>query len=114
MKIAFVYDAVYPYHPGGKEKRLFEIVRRLSHNHEIHIYCMKWWEGSDNFIRENIYYYAIAKNVPLYDNKNRRSIWQGIYFGLNCLKLIKEDFDLVDVDHMPFCQLFSIKLVCLL
>ena len=35
-------------------------------------------------------------------------------FGLHCLKLIKEDFDVVDVDHMPFFPLYAVKLVCLL
>ena len=35
-------------------------------------------------------------------------------FGMACLKLIKEDFDIVDVDHMPHFPLFFTKLVCLL
>jgi glycosyltransferase involved in cell wall biosynthesis len=39
---------------------------------------------------------------------------QALMFGLACLKLIKEDFDIIEVDHMPFFPLFSLKPVCIL
>jgi len=30
MKIAYIYDAVYPWVKGGAEKRIYEIGKRLS------------------------------------------------------------------------------------
>jgi len=114
IKIAFVTDAVWPYNKGGKEKRLFDVSTRLAEKgFDVHIYTMKWWSG-ENIKKENgITLHAISNLYPLYF-KNRRSYKQGIFFGLACLKLIKEKWDVIDVDHMPFFPLFSIKLVCLL
>ena len=46
MKIALVYDAIYPYIKGGAEKRFYEIAKRLSKKgHQMHLYGMKLWEG---------------------------------------------------------------------
>ncbi len=115
MRIAFVSDAVYPYNKGGKERRLYEISTRLARKgHDVHIYCMKWWKGSPDRVEDGVHLHAISKFVPLYTKSGTRSIYQGLYFGVACLKLIKEDFDIVDVDHMPYFPIFSVKLVALL
>ena len=46
MRIAFVYDAVYPYVLGGGEKRVWEIARRMvARGHEVHLFGMQFWEG---------------------------------------------------------------------
>ena len=38
MKIAFVYDVIYPYVKGGVEKRIRELAVRLSaRGHDVHI-----------------------------------------------------------------------------
>ena len=52
MKIAFVYDVIYPYVKGGVEKRIWELAIRLtSRGHEVHLFGMKFWDGEDNLIR---------------------------------------------------------------
>lgn len=114
MKIAFVSDAIYPYNEGGKEKRLFEVTTRLARKgYEIDLYCMNWWHGSRDKVENGVHLHAISKYYPLYSGK-RRSMIQALIFGLSCLKLFKEDFEIVDVDHMPHFPLFSTRLVCLL
>ncbi len=114
MKIAFISDAIYPYNEGGKEKRIFEVTTRLAKKgYDIHLYCMKWWEGSRDRIENGVNLHAICRKYPLYTGK-RRSMIQALMFGLACLKLIKEDFDIAEVDHMPFFPLFSLKPVCIL
>lgn len=114
MRIAFVSDAIYPYNEGGKEKRLFEMTTRLAcKGYDIHVYCMKWWEGLKNKKENGVYLHAICKKYSLYSGK-RRSLAQALIFGLACLKLIKEDFDIAEVDHIPFFPLFSLKIVCFL
>jgi len=43
MKIAFVYDAIYPWIEGGAEKRIYEIGKRLAdRGHEIHWFEIEW------------------------------------------------------------------------
>jgi glycosyltransferase involved in cell wall biosynthesis len=74
---------------------------------------MKWWEGS-KFKEENgVKLHAICKKYSLYSGK-KRSVLQALIFSFSCFKLIKEDFDIAEVDHMPFFPLFSLKLVCFL
>lgn len=112
--IAFVSDAIYPYNKGGKEKRLFEITTRLAkEGYYVTIYCMKWWQGTDERIEHGVRLKAISPLYPLYSGK-RRSFRQAIFFMLHCIKLIREKFDILDVDHMPHLVLFSTKIVALI
>lgn len=115
IKLGFVSDAIYPYNKGGKEKRLFEITTRLAkENFDVTIYCMKWWKGKEiERIEDGVKLHAISPYFPLYAN-NKRSFSQAIFFMLHCFKLLKKDFDILDVDHMPHLVLFSTKIVCLL
>lgn len=115
LKIAIVSDAIYPYNKGGKEKRIYEISRRLvTSGHEVHIYCMQWWKGKKKHRIENgVHLHAISKLYPLYSGQ-RRSIRQALLFAFSCFKLLKEDFDVIDVDNVPFFPLFTTKIVCLL
>lgn len=115
MNIAIVSDAIYPYNKGGKEKRIYEISTKLVKlGHDVHIYCMKWWKEKETHRIENgVHLHAISRYYPLYSG-NRRSIKEAILFSLSCFKLIKENFDVIDVDHMPHLVLFPLKIVCLL
>lgn len=114
MKIAIVSDAIYPYNKGGKEKRIYEISTRFAkQGHDVHIYCMNWWKGEDTRIENGVTLHAISKLYPLYSGK-RRSIKQAVMFALACFKLIKEDFDVIDADHMPHLILFPLKIVTIL
>lgn len=113
-KIAIVSDAIYPYNKGGKEKRIFELSQLLvKRGYTVTIYCMKWWEGKNSKIENGVILHAISPLYPLYSGK-RRSIKEAFLFSLHCLILLKENFDVIDVDHMPHLVLFTTKLVCML
>lgn len=115
MKIALIYDAIYPFIKGGAEKRFYEIAKRLSKKeHQMHLYGMKLWEGDKVIKRQDIYYHGICKPKPLYEKNGKRSIKEAIYFGLNCLKLIKEDFDIIDCSNFPYFPLFTCKLISII
>lgn len=113
MKIVFVSDAVYPFHKGGKEKRLYELSKRIAKlGHRVHIYTMHWWDSQETAVTlEGVTYHAICKLHPLYKG-DRRSIKQGLLFGLACFKLFRVKFDAIDVDHMPYFPIFSSWIVC--
>jgi glycosyltransferase involved in cell wall biosynthesis len=115
MKIAYVSDSIYPYNKGGKEKRLYELSTRIAkQGHDVHIYTMHWWKSPEKTIKQDgLTLHAITKKHEMYKG-NRRSIKQGILFGLACFKLIKAKFDVIDVDHMPFFPVYSAWVVCLL
>ena len=112
VKLAFVYDAIYPYVKGGAEKRNYELCRRLAkQGYEVHIYGMKWWSGKDVIEEESVYLHGICKPKPLYTKEGRRSIWQAIYFGIHCFKLIKEDFTVLECCGFPYFSLLACKIV---
>lgn len=113
MKIVFVSDAVYPYNKGGKEKRLFDLSTQLAaRGFDVHIYCMKWWQGPEwHRVEHGVHLHAICPYVPLYSGE-RRSIRQALLFGLSCLRLLFVDWDVIDVDHMPFYPVILTRVVC--
>lgn len=115
MKIAIVSDAIYPYNLGGKEKRIFEVSTRLVRKgHNVTIYTMHWWPSKDRLITENgVNLKAISPLYPLYWGE-RRSIKEAVMFSLYCFALIREDFDILDADHMPHMVLFPLKIVTVL
>lgn len=113
MRIAFVYDAVYPFVKGGAEKRVYEIGKRLSERgHEVHWYGIKWWVGEDVIERGGILLHGVCKPMPLYTKTGRRSIKEALWFSLKLLRpLSKEKFDLIDCQQFPYLPCFSTKLV---
>lgn len=75
---------------------------------------MKWWDGDDKtYVYEDVTYHALCRLYPLYKG-SRRSIKEGVMFGVSCLKMISYDFDIIEVDHMPYFPLFFTKIVTLL
>jgi glycosyltransferase involved in cell wall biosynthesis len=115
LSIAIVSDAIYPYNKGGKEKRIYEISTRLSKlGFTVTIYSMKWWKGKDDTrIEHGVKFRAISPLYPLYSG-GRRSIKEALFFSLACFKLLREDFDLIEADHMPHLVLFPLKVVSIL
>jgi len=111
MKIALVYDVIYPYIKGGGEKRFYEIGRKLAKKgHQVHLYGMKFWEGANVIKQNKMYLHGICKAKKLYTKEGKRSILQAIYFGFHSMKLIKEDFDVIDCCGFPYFSLFACKL----
>ncbi|GBF33923.1 glycosyltransferase [Desulfocucumis palustris] len=110
MRIAYVYDNAYPYYVGGVEKRIWEISRRLSQKgHEVHMYCMKYWTGNDIINQDGIYLHGVCKPMSLFSN-NRRSIREAIYFACKVLSpLLKEKYDIIDVQNFPYFSTFPSK-----
>ena len=111
MKIAFVYDVIYPYVKGGVEKRLWELASRLTHRgHEVHLFGMKFWEGENILIREGVFLHGVCPAQKLYAG-GRRTIWQAPYFSIYLISpLLKEKFDIIDCQQFPYFSCFSTKL----
>ena len=114
MKIAFIYDAVYPFITGGAEKRVYELARRLvQRGHDVHWYGVGWWwpeKGKKDIEMEGIHLHGVCKPMDLY-NCERRSINEAVYFAARLLpKLGREKFDVVDCQGFPFFSCFTAKL----
>jgi glycosyltransferase involved in cell wall biosynthesis len=113
-RIAIVTDAIAPYHRGGKEQRYDELAPRLAEYADVHVYTMKWWRAHRaTTTRDGVAYHAICPFLPLYRGQ-RRSVAQAAMFALASLKLSVARFDVLEADHMPYLQLFPLKLIALL
>ena len=109
MKIAYVYDAVYPYVRGGVEKRIHEIAIRLAaRGHEIHLYGMKWWDGPDTIMRDGVTLHGVCPKETLYVN-GRRGIPQAIRFACSVYRPLlrtASDADIIDCQNFPYFSCF--------
>lgn len=113
MKIAYIYDAVYPWVKGGGEKRMYELARRMvQQGHEVHCYSWGWWwqeKGKEDIVYEGIHLHGVGEPKALYTD-NRRSIKEAILFALKLISpLWKEDFDVIDCQGFPFFPCFTAK-----
>lgn len=115
MRIAFVYDAVYPWVKGGAEKRIYELGRRLAgQGNEVHVFGVKWWEGDEIIEHEGMVLHGVCAPMELYVN-GRRSISEAIIFSLKLLPhLSRERFDIIDASAFPYFPCFAVKLVSIL
>ncbi len=110
MKIAYVYDAVYPWIKGGAEKRIYELSRRLvERGHEVHCYGMKMWPGQEDILQDGVHLHGICRPVPLYSG-SKRSMKEAVYFAGRVLSSLPRDFDLVDCQEFPYLPCFSARL----
>jgi glycosyltransferase involved in cell wall biosynthesis len=111
--VAFVSDAIHPYHHGGKELRIHEVTHRIAELAEVHVYTMHWWKGPRVRTESSVTFHAISKKLPLYTN-NRRSIKQAVGFGCACIKLLRHRFDVLEADHIPYIQIIILRIVATL
>ncbi len=111
MKIAYVYDAVYPYVKGGVEKRIWELAVRLARRgHEVHLYGMKFWEGPAVIEREGVVLHGVCAPRALY-TAGRRSIAQAVWFGWKVLgPLLESDAEVIDCQNFPYFPCISAKI----
>lgn len=103
MRIAYVYDAVYPYIMGGVERRVWELSRRLAgRGHDVHLYGMQWWAGDPDIEREGVHLHGTCRPLPLY-RKGRRTFFPALLFAASLVvPLSRKQFDIIDCQHFPY------------
>jgi len=111
MKIAIVYDVLYPFYVGGAEIRNYELARRLSKNNDVHLYGIKLWKGEDIIKKDGIYYHGIGRYRDMYNFKGQRNILEPIKYSFKLYKeLKKEKYDIIDCSAFPYFPCFACKL----
>jgi len=112
MKIAFVYDAVYPWIKGGAEKRIYEIGKRLAQKgNDVHLFGVKWWDGADVIRNDGMTLHGVCAPMELYVN-GRRSFHEAVIYSTALLPhLVKENFDIIDASVFPYFSCITVKMV---
>jgi glycosyltransferase involved in cell wall biosynthesis len=116
MKIAIVYDMVYPYSIGGVEVRNFSLAETLAKKgYDVHLYGVKLWWGPDKIKRNGVFIHGVCRYKHKYDFKGRRSIIEPILFSFKLfLALFREKFDIIDCSAFPYFPCFSCKFYSIL
>jgi glycosyltransferase involved in cell wall biosynthesis len=114
MKIAFVYDNLYPWMKGGVDKRVWELARHVVlQGHEVQIFTMNYWDGPTIIEREGVQIHGVCKPLQLYV-RGRRSISEPIWFAAALMvPLLRQRFDILDVQQMPYFPCFTGQLATL-
>jgi len=116
MRIAYVYDAVYPWEKGGVQKRIFELAWRLAKDHDVHLYGMQYWDGPSVIEHEGIVYHGVCEPRELYVD-DRRSIPQALYFATAVARALLRDgneYDVIDVSIFPYFPTLAASVCTLL
>jgi len=108
MRIAFVYDALYPYVRGGAERRFHELAKRLSARHEVHYVSWRHWSGPNEAIENGIRLHAVGPPVELYGADRKRTVREAVAFSARLLPvLLRHRFDVIDCSATPYLPLYS-------
>ncbi|WP_303235930.1 glycosyltransferase family 4 protein [Methanosphaera cuniculi] len=117
MKIAFIYDTVYPWVTGGAERRIYEIAKRLIlKGHDVHIYSLGFWMNDPEYkdqkqiIYDGITYHSVGSSMDLYTSDDKRSIREALYFARCLLSVDFSDFDIIDVQGFPYFSCYTTRL----
>ena len=97
MRIAFVYDALYPYVRGGAERRYFELGKRLSARHEVHYISWRHWSAPDPAFEQGMHLHSVGAPRALYGGDGKRTLNEAVSFSTRLLPvLLRHRFDVID------------------
>ncbi|MBM4153132.1 MAG: glycosyltransferase family 4 protein, partial [Kiritimatiellaceae bacterium] len=109
MKIAILYDVVYPKSIGGGEKINWEVGRRLAdRGHEVWLVSSKMWDGPARMEQDGMVYAGICRWLKATNSLGNRSPLQPLLFAgavFNFLR--KEQFDAVLCNAFPYLSCFT-------
>jgi L-malate glycosyltransferase len=115
MKIAFVSDAVYPWHVGGLETLESTEAQELAKTHDVHFFSLRWPGMEKDFKHNGIMYHTLHKiNVNNFYRHDRRSIREAIAYSLGLFRIFFYKFDYIQSNEFPILQIPILKLYCML
>jgi glycosyltransferase involved in cell wall biosynthesis len=112
MRIAFLYDCVYPCTIGGVERRVYEMGRRLAaRGHEVHHFGMKFWDGPATIVMGGVQVHGVSPSSPIYAGGRRAILPAARYAGSLLRPLIAGGFDLIDAQQFPYLHCFPAAII---
>lgn len=111
MKIAFVYDVLYPYTIGGGDKLIWELAKRFAaKGHVVHMITSKIWEGENEMLVEGVHIKGVCPWKPVPNNLGDRTFLHLIRFTLGVfIHLLTNRFDIVYCSAFPYISCFAAK-----
>ncbi len=111
MRIAFVYDALYPWVKGGAERRFHEVATRLATDHDVHHVSWQWWDGASTIERDGMTLHGVGAAPTLYGGDGKRTVREAVAFSARLLPvLMRNRFDVIDCSATPYLPLYPTAL----
>ena len=108
LRIAFVYDALYPYVLGGAERRYHELARRLTSRHDVHLVSWTWWNGDPDASLDGMTLHGVGQPPALYGADGKRTVREAVAFAARVLPtLLRNRWDVIDCSATPYLPLVS-------
>jgi glycosyltransferase involved in cell wall biosynthesis len=102
MRVALIYDAVYPYVAGGAERRNHAIAT-AAQDHQVALYGLNYWRNDPTGQVPNATYVAVAPAVPLYARSGRRSLLEPFVFAFGLFwALLRSHEEVWDIASFPY------------
>jgi glycosyltransferase involved in cell wall biosynthesis len=118
MRIAFVYDCLYPYTVGGAERRYRSLVAHLAQRHQVTYLTRRQWErGAQLEVPAGVRCVAVSGGRQLYSSTGRRRIAPPLRFGWGIFWYLvrhRRAFDVVHTCSFPYFSLIAARLACAL
>ena len=116
MRIALVYDCLYPYTVGGAERRYRSLVAQLARKHTItYVTRRQWRRGATLDVPPGVRVAAVSGGRRLYTNAGRRRIGPPLRFGWGVFWYLlrhRRELDCVHACSFPYFSLLAARLAC--
>jgi glycosyltransferase involved in cell wall biosynthesis len=110
LRIALVYDAVYPALHGGAERRYWELARHLARDHDVHL--IGWRVPDDGTLPPGITIHGVGAAPPFYGADGRRTVREAAGFALRIVPhLVRHRYDVVDCCAVPFLPAYTCRAI---
>jgi len=108
MKIAFVYDALYPYIHGGAEKRYYELATRLRERHDVHYLSWRHWGIEPDASLDGITLHGVGRPGRFYGEDGKRTVGEALSFTARLLPdMVREHYDVIDISATPYLPVYA-------
>jgi glycosyltransferase involved in cell wall biosynthesis len=103
MRVALIYDAVYPYVAGGVERRNYALAAAAPAEHPVALYGLDYWRHDPSQRLPHCKYVAVAPAMPLYTRAGRRSLLEPFVFAFGLFwALLRSQEDVWDIASFPY------------
>lgn len=111
LRLAYVYDALYPAMQGGAERRFHELGTRLSDQHEVHFVSWQYWDGAAHVSRDGVQYHGVGPPPELYGGDGKRTVAEAARFAAHLgPELLRGAYDVIDCSATPYVPLYACAL----
>ncbi|MGI8946188.1 MAG: glycosyltransferase family 4 protein [Thermoleophilaceae bacterium] len=112
MRIAVVYDCLYPHTVGGAERWLAALVEDLARDHDVTYVTRRQWDRAETDPMPGARVAAVSGGGALYAPGGRRRALPPLLFGLGVLRHFvghRRDYDVVHCVSFPYFALIAVR-----